>query len=336
MVSASDSRDPSPGTGDVVLGGQGQLNTPPGGIVLGGLDGLRQRLSSPHLEQRVMALSEALRYEQVGLEFVMAALEDESERVQHQAYVLLRGLLQRHSDPVVQQAVQRYAIANVRKKLADPDEEIRAQTLAEAIAQGHEGLNLVIRSLRDPSEQVQQVAYELLRSRPEPRVRKALEIFSSTGINYARLRALLINKKWQLADQETLRLIKKACGLLPNAKLRAEHLENWPCDDVALVDRLWIKHSQGRFGFSIQRTIWQTYYDRLWNKSDMWAAFGDRVGWRINHVLNPNHWKSYKELTFSLRAPKGHLPHLGDSFGIFTLEAIAQRIEQCQTQAKRG
>jgi hypothetical protein len=35
----------------------------------------------------------------------------------------------------------------------------------------------------------------------------------------------------------------------------------------------------------------------------VWQAFGDRVGWRVNKS-----WIYYKDVTFDIKAPLGHLP----------------------------
>ena len=40
-------------------------------------------------------------------------------------------------------------------------------------------------------------------------------------------------------------------------------------------------------------------YDRK-----IWAAFGDRVGWRVNS----SKWLHYNDLKFNTKAPIGHLP----------------------------
>ena len=61
-------------------------------------------------------------------------------------------------------------------------------------------------------------------------------------------------------------------------------------------------------------------------------GFADRVGWRVNNLVTQNHWKRYSEITFSLNAPAGHLPFMGDTFGIFTIEAIAKRLGQCAAE----
>lgn len=73
---------------DAVRGGE----TPPpaGGAVLGGIEGVKQRLASSAVEARVAALSEALNYGDTGLDLVIKALEDKSRKVQKTATSLLR------------------------------------------------------------------------------------------------------------------------------------------------------------------------------------------------------------------------------------------------------
>ena len=94
---------------DVVLGGQ--TPTPMYGAILGGLLGVKQRLSKSHLGdspshvvQRVNALKDALNYGVEGLELVIEALKDSSWRVQRTAFSLLQG----YQEPIVIQALQEY------------------------------------------------------------------------------------------------------------------------------------------------------------------------------------------------------------------------------------
>jgi hypothetical protein len=294
-------------------------------VVLGGLEGIQRRLQHPLAKQRIAALVEALNYGEAGSQLILSALEDRSEQVQQTAYNLLRD----NPDGSIQKTLRIYALASLKRRLLSALEYERLSALPDALNYGHEGLNLVIRALRDPSDAVQQEAYTLLCDRPEMRAKKALELFSSSGVNYMRLRSLLIAQKWQLADRETLRLFVKATGFTDAKHLRPNQISQIPCDDLRIADRLWLKYSRGKFGFSVQRSLWKSCDDWFWNKADAWSAFGDRVGWRVNHLLNPNHWKRYHELTFDRSAPTGHLPFLGDKFGIFTVEAFSQRMQTC-------
>jgi hypothetical protein len=67
---------PQPRTDDVVLGGAAPI--PVGGVVLGGLEGVKRRLAAATILERVAALNEALKYGEAGLELVMLGLEDKS------------------------------------------------------------------------------------------------------------------------------------------------------------------------------------------------------------------------------------------------------------------
>ncbi|MCX5936231.1 MAG: hypothetical protein NTU99_15935 [Pseudanabaena sp. LacPavin_0818_WC45_MAG_42_6] len=67
---------------DAVLGGQ--VPPPLGAVVLGGLEGVKRRLSSPAIASRMAALREALNYGATGLDLVVQGLEDESCRLHDQ------------------------------------------------------------------------------------------------------------------------------------------------------------------------------------------------------------------------------------------------------------
>lgn len=87
---------------DAVLGGTAP--SPVDGVVLGGLEGVKQRLTGAVVEARVALLSEALKYGEAGLDLVIGALNDESGQVQWSAYLLLHE----KTDLKVKQALQKY------------------------------------------------------------------------------------------------------------------------------------------------------------------------------------------------------------------------------------
>ncbi len=223
-------------------------------------------------------------------------------------------------------------LAGVRSRLTSPIPEQRAAALTEALQHGQRGLNLVIRALGDRSPAVQQAAYALLQQRTEPKVIRTVEQFYARA-HYDHLQRLLAAQQWQAADQETRAALLKLYHLNVEAQLQTEQIRDLPCTDLRLIDQLWTKYSRGRFGFSVQKAIWQKYDRRFWNKADVWQAFADRVGWRTHNLFVDNHWKRYNEITFNLNAPAGHLPFLGDTFGIFTVEVIVQRLDKCQSSS---
>ena len=73
---------------DAVLGGKSQPL--PGSLVLGGLEALKGRLTSPLPQERLKALWETTKYGSKGLDCVIAALQDPQSQVQIAAYKILR------------------------------------------------------------------------------------------------------------------------------------------------------------------------------------------------------------------------------------------------------
>ncbi|WP_392481303.1 GUN4 domain-containing protein [Nostoc sp. C110] len=110
------------------------------------------------------------------------------------------------------------------------------------------------------------------------------------------LSSLLEAGKWKDADRVTGTLMLKISCQEQNGWLDSESINRFPCQDISKINELWLKYSNGRFGFSVQRQIWLKL-DRDWIK------VGDRLGWRVN-----NRWKEYSELTFSIDAPEGAFP----------------------------
>jgi hypothetical protein len=97
--------------------------------------------------------------------------------------------------------------------------------------------------------------------------------------------------------------------------LRVEDIDNFPCEDLRTIDQLWVKYSGGRFGFSVQAKIYRELGGTRQYNERVWQAFGDRVGW----ILNKS-WIYYRDVTFDLKAPLGHLPigvYGGYCFGIW-------------------
>ncbi|OYD86808.1 hypothetical protein CDG77_32920 [Nostoc sp. 'Peltigera membranacea cyanobiont' 213] len=73
---------------DAVLGGE--VPPPVNGVVLGGIEGVKNRLKSPEARERASALIDALRYKEEGFQLVIEALKDSSDKVQIFADRLLR------------------------------------------------------------------------------------------------------------------------------------------------------------------------------------------------------------------------------------------------------
>jgi len=133
---------------------------------------------------------------------------------------------------------------------------------------------------------------------------------SERGVDYTNLRDLLAAKKWQDADEETARVMLKVAGREKEGWLDRESIEKFPCDDLRTIDQLWLKYSNGDFGLSVQKRIYQSLGGTSEYDTEVWERFGDRVGWR-----KKNSWRYYDPLTFSEKTPEACLPCRGVGVG---------------------
>jgi serine/threonine protein kinase len=126
-----------------------------------------------------------------------------------------------------------------------------------------------------------------------------LSITSAAGVDYSKLRNLLAAKQWEEADKETAERMLEVAGREEEGYLNDESsdIENFPCEDLRIIDQLWVKYSNGRFGFSVQKSIWESV-NRDWDK------FCKGVGW----LENNGEELLESDLNFTLKAPLGHLP----------------------------
>jgi hypothetical protein len=138
------------------------------------------------------------------------------------------------------------------------------------------------------------------------------DLSSDTGVNYTRLRDLLAAGKWKEADQETLAVMLKASGREKDGWLDIESINNFPCTDLRTIDQLWVKYSNGRFGFSVQKRIWESVGGKPDAGYEIWEKFGDRVGWRRRRMsaMLQQEWLNYDQMNFTTQAKEGHLPNI--------------------------
>lgn len=185
-------------------------------------------------------------------------------------------------------------LAGLKQRMAVASIEIKIACLKDALKYGGDGLNLAIASLNDPLEDVQFAAYTLLRSRTEPAVKDALQNYIPAI--YKKISSLLAAAQWQEGDRATAAALLKLAGREKQGWLRVEDINCIPSRDLQLIDEIWRESSGDRFGFSVQKQIWQQTGNNYW-------MFGDRVGWRQARA-----WLNYSQLSFNTKAPVGHLP----------------------------
>lgn len=122
-------------------------------------------------------------------------------------------------------------------------------------------------------------------------------------VDYTHLEDLLASGNWQAADRETLNLMLKVAGRVQQGWLDIPSINKFPDTHLDFIDQLWVKYSDGRFGFSVQKQIWQSIGGEADADYETWCRFGDRIGWRQNQ-----NWLFYCDLNFSFSAPVGHFP----------------------------
>ncbi|MGB3262780.1 MAG: GUN4 domain-containing protein [Microcoleus sp.] len=170
----------------------------------------------------------------------------------------------------------------------------------------------------------------------------SLDSSVSAHYNYTHLRDLLAEGKWKEANKETGRLMLAVGYLTAEKKVRDgewthadpredcldfRNLWYFPCKDLCTIDRLWLKYSNGRFGFSVQKRIISelgedtisficssnTSYQEGLKKRELRGSFERRIGWYTpdsedSAGRRTSNLKTYNDLTFSMQAPHGHLP----------------------------
>jgi serine/threonine protein kinase len=119
---------------------------------------------------------------------------------------------------------------------------------------------------------------------------------SESSVDYSKLQNLLQRQKWQEADQQTWDVLCQALGKPKGYYLKNGDIERLPAEDLRTIDQLWLKYSSNRFGFSVQRLIYQ-------DVGEDYYGFCQRVGWPIHDPVNLD-----SMLQFNLRSPLGHLP----------------------------
>jgi len=124
-------------------------------------------------------------------------------------------------------------------------------------------------------------------------------------VNYTNLRDLLAAGEWKEADYETNRAMLQAAKREGNGSFYPGEIKTFSCEDLRMIDQLWVSASKGKFGFSVQKEIYESLRGTREYNGEVWNKFGDRVGWRKG-----GSWLYSSDLTYSDEAPKAHLPTL--------------------------
>lgn len=133
------------------------------------------------------------------------------------------------------------------------------------------------------------------------------------SVDYTDLEKTLQQGRWEIADSNTSTLMLTIGDRDTNGKLYetgkslSDEIDNFPCSDLQKINELWVRYSNGKFGFSIQKEIYLSLEGENKSAQETWNAFIEQgVGWH-----NGEKWLPYNESIFNIyKAPKGHLPRL--------------------------
>jgi len=131
---------------------------------------------------------------------------------------------------------------------------------------------------------------------------------SSCGFDFAPLAAALKEGDFLEADQLTRDGLITLAGeaAIKRGYVYFSEVPRLPEEDMATIERLWLAYSGGKFGYSVQASIFGT---KRVNRD--FEAFFERIGWK-NAQGSLLRWlpdKKNNEFIYELdKAPEGHLP----------------------------
>jgi hypothetical protein len=132
-------------------------------------------------------------------------------------------------------------------------------------------------------------------------------------VDYQAIQDALRREQFEEADRLTLQKMCELAG--PEAVKRKwlyfTEVDRFAPTDLQIIDALWLTYSQGQFGFSVQRELWLgvgRVWDQLWPK----------IQWK-----DGTRWTRYpNEFTWSLAAPRGHLPLTNQLRGVRVMNSL--------------
>lgn len=215
---------------------------------------------------------------------------------------------------------------NLSSKLKSESEKNQLKLIPQLVEIGESGYQSLMRwmsSCQDsPVNLAIGKAYQALYDAKTPETKEFLEtnfpqgvvpLVSAKNIDYTILQQLLRDRWFQQADVVT---IQKLCELAGTSAMERKWLyftevNSLPVADLQTIDWLWRVHSEGKFGYSVQRKIWLSVgkdFTKLWTK----------IKWK-----DGNNWTRYpNQFIWDLNAPKGHLPLSNQLRGVRVIEAI--------------
>lgn len=229
------------------------------------------------------------------------------------------------TDPSTAPVTESSKIDELTRQFQSSTEKQQQQLIPELISLGETGIEVLMGFLKQRTNPVDPLAglvYQALYDANTAKTQTFLQndfpqgivpLQSDKGIDYRSLQQLLVKRDFQSADRLTLEKLCELAGAAVNQRkwLYFSEVDNFPITDLQTINNLWFVHSQGRFGFSVQRELWLSL-SKNWDK--LWPV----IGWKTG-----NNWTRYPhEFTWNLDAPQGHLPLSNQLRGVRVMASL--------------
>ncbi|MGB7416028.1 MAG: serine/threonine-protein kinase, partial [Thermosynechococcaceae cyanobacterium] len=200
------------------------------------------------------------------------------------------------SDPLFDQQRQQWQIPD---NLSPRLRQVLVKLLQPQVKERYASATEVLEALAVVSEAEPQALNSPVATPLTPRIL----LHSAVGLDYQRLHDLLMEQNYREADQETWHLMLQATERQAEGCLDLRSLHQFSQVDLTTLDQLWQELSQGRFGFTVQKQMYQSLGGQAIFNYPVWAAFGQQIGWR-----GQDQWLNYSDLNFGPQAPRGSFP----------------------------
>jgi len=198
-------------------------------------------------------------------------------------------------------------------------EDLRQSVLLDSKSEVYKGAIEMIKNLEELSQDIGNESMKILNlSMPEEEYEIAIraakqseevKLKSDVGLDFSRLQHLLKKQKFRQADKLTYDLMCKAMGKPIDSWFTEQDFQFFPEADLLTIDRLWTVYSNGKFGLSAQRRIYEECGGLFGGDN-----FTNRVGWESNPMFGQDFFADEEMLDY---ACEGFLPYLCNAKGKF-------------------
>jgi hypothetical protein len=222
-------------------------------------------------------------------------------------------------------------IRELSEKLDSGKETLQLQAIPELIRCGDAGVEQLVDFLRNRQANHIEInyidgkAYQALIAAPSSKAIALLQTHypngllpqkSEFGVDFEPLQTALAKQDFQTADRVTSEKMRELAGSAAVARgwLYFTDVNLISDSDLKALNNLWLVYSEGKFGFSVQRKIWLSV-GKNWEK--LWL----QIGWKKDGSFT----RFPDGFTWSLAAPKGHLPLSNQIRGNKTMQMLFGR-----------